>query len=461
MRSNRGILLAAVVGLLVVPQLALGDEVQDQLQAMQDRMAQLEAELERSNQQVERQQSMMEDAGMGEGSALSGLSSFLEKTEIGGWVSASYFWNFNDPSTGYNGGQNNGSFGTANPFHPDHNSFNIDQAWFEIHKPATEESRGGFGIDMVMGKTSDTLAGGGGDGNANNVTLYQAYVEYLAPIGNGVNVKAGRFATLIGVEVAQTVYNFNITRGLLYSILQPFNHVGVLGSTELGAGFDMAFGVVNTPVSNASTDFDQDKALLWRVGWTGDTVAVGVNGVWGGDNYFSARSGAPCPSATSTDGTCRNKDKMGIVDLVVNWDPSEKLSTYLNFDYLWNTNSKSASGTGTDSDPQGYGVALAGRYAITETTGFALRGEYVRSEDNLIFGGGSGKDQDLWSLTSTLDHMLTDNLQVKAEIRYEQGKADGGSDNIFYLDGPGSDGGPAVGKEKNQVLIGTEVSYRF
>ena len=91
---------------------------------------------------------------------------------------------------------------------------------------------------------------------------------------------------------------------------------------------------------------------------------------------------------------------------------------------------------------------------------FALRGEYVRSEDNLIFGGGSGKDQDLWSLTTTLDHMLTDNLQVKAEIRYEQGKADGGSDNIFYLDGPGSSG--TVQKtDKSQVLIGTEVSYRF
>jgi hypothetical protein len=449
---------------VVVPQLALGDEVQDQLQAMQDRMAQLEAELDRSNQKVERQEAMMEDAGMGESSALSSLSSFLEKTEIGGWVAASYFWNFNDPSTGYNGGQNNGSFGTANPFHPDHNTFNIDQAWFEVHKPATEESRGGFGIDMVMGKTSDTLAGGGGDGNANNVTLYQAYVEYLAPIGNGVNVKAGRFATVIGVEVAQTVYNFNITRGLVYSVLQPFNHVGVLASTELGAGFDMAVGAVNTSVSNASTDFDQDKSVLWHVGWSGDTVAVGVNGVWGGDNYFSARAGPPCPSLVApppppaapatpdpTDGTCRNSDKLGIVDLVVSWDPSEKLSTYINFDYLWTTDSKSGGG----ADPQGYGVAMAGRYAITETTGFALRGEYVRSEDNLIFGGGSGKDQDLWSLTSTLDHMLTDNLQLKGEIRYEQGKADGGSDNIFYLDGAGA------GKEKNQVLIGTEVSYRF
>jgi hypothetical protein len=446
---------------LVVPQLALGDEVQEQLQAMQDRMAQLEAELDRSNQQVERQQSMMEDAGMGEGSALSGLSSFLEKTEIGGWVSASYFWNINDPSTGYNGGQNNGSFGTANPFHPDHNTFNIDQVWFQMEKPVTEESRGGFGIDMLMGKTSDVL--GGGNGNADNFTLYQAYVQYLAPIGNGVNVKAGRFSTLIGAEVAQTIYNYNITRSLVYATLQPINHVGVLASTDLGAGFDIAFGVANTALNNASTDFDQDKAILWRVGWTGDTVAVGVNGLWGGDNYFSGRSGPPCPTLVPpvtglpdlTDGTCRNSDKTGIVDLVVNWDPSENLSTYLNFDYLWTTDSKSASGSGNDSDPQGYGIAMAGRYAISETWGFALRGEYLRSEDNLIYGGGSGKDQDLWSLTSTFDHMLTDNLQVKAEVRYEQGKMDGSSDNVFYLDGAGA------AKEKSQVLVGTEVSYRF
>jgi len=455
MRSIRGGFLAVVAGLLVVPQLALGDEVQDQLQAMQDRMAQLEAELARSNQQVERQQSMMEDAGMGEGSALSSLSSFLEKTEIGGWVAASYFWNFNNPSTGYNGGANNGSFGLANPFHPDQNSFSVDQVWFEMHKAATEESRAGFGIDMLMGTTSDVL--GGGNGNADNFTLYQGYVEYLAPIANGVNIKAGRFATLIGAEVAQTVYNFNITRGLVYSVLQPFNHVGVVASTDIGGGFDAAFGVVNTALNNANVDFDQDKALIWRLGWSGDTVGVGVNGLWGGDNYFSPRSGPPCPSATAPDGTCRNNDKTGIVDLVVSWDPSDKLSTWLNFDYLW----VDASNTGPGSDPMGYGVALAGRYAITDATGFALRGEYIRSEDNLIFGGGSGADQDLWTITGTVDHMLTDNLQVKAELRYEQGKTSGGSDNIFYLDGPGASGGPITGKEKNQVLIGTEVNYRF
>jgi hypothetical protein len=439
---------------VVGPQLAMGDEVQEQLQAMQDRMAQLEAELARSNQKVEKQQAMMEDAGMGEGSALSSLSSFLEKTEIGGWVAASYFWNFNDPKTGYNGGENTGSFGTANPFHPDTNTFSVDQAWFQMEKPATEESRGGFGIDMVMGKTSDTLVGGGGDGNGNNVTLYQAYVQYLAPIGNGVNVKAGRFATMLGAEVAQTIYNFNITRGLVYSVLQPVNNVGVLASTDVGSGFDMAFGVVNTAVSNANTDFDQDKAITWRVGWTGDTVGVGVNGIWGGDNYFSARSGV-CPQPTGTDGSCRNNDKLGIVDLVVTWDPSDKLSTWLNFDYLWTTASHAAQGTTANSDPQGYGVALAGRYAITDATGFALRGEYVRSQNNLIFGGGSGADQNLWTVTGTLDHMLTDNLQVKAEVRYEQGQNDGGPDNIFYLDGAG------IGKEKSQVLIGTEVNYRF
>ena len=54
-------------------------------------------------------------------------------------------------------------------------------------------------------------------------------MQYLAPIGDGVTFKVGKFATPIGNEVAQTVYNWNITRGNVYNLLEPIDHIGIIG----------------------------------------------------------------------------------------------------------------------------------------------------------------------------------------------------------------------------------------
>ena len=83
-----------------------------------------------------------------------------------------------------------------------------------------------------------------------------------------MNVKFGKFGTLIGAEVAQTVYNFNITRGNLYNLFQPITHVGVLASTEIG-GFSLSVGGANETRSFPALDADvqKDKALLWGIGY--------------------------------------------------------------------------------------------------------------------------------------------------------------------------------------------------
>ena len=65
----------------------------------------------------------------------------------------------------------------------------------------------------------------------------------------------------------------------------------------------------------------------------------------------------------------------------------------------------------------GYGVAAAGRYALSERMGAALRAEWV----SLAFDcqGCSDVDQEIWGLTGTVDYLLTSNLMVRAELRYD------------------------------------------
>jgi hypothetical protein len=238
------------------------DETQGELREARDELGEARDELGESRERVDRQEQVIERAGL-DRTAASGLSRFFQEVEISGWVSASWLWNFNNPDESSAGtGVNQGFDGAFYPFHPDHNSFEVNQVWFEVEKPVTEESRAGFRTSFVWGKTAGQLGApvhrsgyvtdvdfatdefsmaGGGDA-ASDFILYRAYVQYLTPIG--LRIRAGKFATLLGAEVAETIYNFNITRGNVYNLLQPISHYGVIVDGSSGP-FSYALGAVN------------------------------------------------------------------------------------------------------------------------------------------------------------------------------------------------------------------------
>lgn len=456
MRFGFKTLVAAAAGLWLVPQVATADDVEEQLQQMQDRLSQLEDQLKATNDQLQssqeraqQQQQLIEDAGLGEGSAVSGLARFLEQTEFGGHVAASYFYNLNDPNEGTSDANTGADDLGANPFHPDHNSFKLDQLWFSMEKAPTEESRAGFQADILFGETADVL-GDEDDGNLSNV--YTANVQYLAPLGGGVKFTAGRYETHVGAETANTTKNFNITRGLLYSTLQPINHVGIKMGAEYDSGFSWMIGGTNDSlVESTNSDTDDDKALIYSVGFApSDTLAMSVNGIWGSNSKLEADRGRSPPAASTT-----SADKSGIVDLVVNWDPSENLSTWVNADYFW------TSGDNVPADPRAFGVAAAGRMALSDRSGVAVRGEYI-DLDNFIGAEGDpqtqGEDGELWSVTGTVDHALTDQLTLKGEVVWQKGRINNSSNDLFFKDRspPTFDADTA-----SQVLLGAEVVYEF
>ena len=57
------------------------------------------------------------------------------------YASTSYRYNANDLTNGAGPGSNP----AFQPYSPDDNTFQVDQVWFEIGKPVTEESRAGSG----------------------------------------------------------------------------------------------------------------------------------------------------------------------------------------------------------------------------------------------------------------------------------------------------------------------------
>lgn len=513
MRSNLKTLYAVAAALLVAPSFASADDVGggDDLQEVISRMSDLEQQLNAtndalaaSNAKVDQQQKMLSKLGTSNQSGpMLALSNFLTETTFEGWVSTSWFYNTNDPDSGRGMGANGGTIG-ANPYHSNSNSFQVDQVWFSMSNEATAESRGGFEIDIVYGEAADRLAVGI-EGNSLFDYLYNANVSYLAPITDaGIKITAGRFETHTGTESAQDPYNFNVTRGLLYT-LQPRNFTGVKISSKYDNGLDWMLGLSNNSgyatldtnpyalLPNAQNyDTDEEKAFLFRVGYeVSDKLSVAVNGLYGGncatqDPTLDGLLGEPGGCGITIDSTGRsntgNNDRQILVDFTMNWDPSDKLSTWVNVDYMAPANDRRSG------KPYAVGLAAAGRYAVTDATGIALRGEYIRSNDNYLglavpinlatiapdfingnlpggltpIPGWYQEDQNLWSLTATLDHALTEHLSVKGEVVYQEGStnhtANGGASNNNFFCNKACDG-PSL--SRRQVLLGAQMTYEF
>jgi hypothetical protein len=370
-------------------------------------------------------------------------------------------------------GGNTGGSGNIYPFHGNHNSFQVDQVWLGIEHPVDEENRAGFRFDLVYGTTACWLgnavpnrcglpglvpgfpvAAVSGD-NTSQYYVSQAYVQYLAPItDNGILIKAGKWATIVGAEVPEATANFNVTRGLLYSMLQPDDHVGVLASTDIGeTGFSVTFGVMNDdqngffgmnlpsflPDLAGSSDPDRNdaKSIAFQIGWAGDTVSAATSVLWGPSDVFTEDHAS------------------GLWDTVVTWDPTEDISTYVNFDYAWDK----------DQGPNlhAWGLSTAGRYAITERLGISGRFEFVK--DNGGFGSFLNlnlpplslllppRESTIYSLTGTVDYALTNNLTVRGEVRFDDVTKRNAGDFEFF------DKGGDYRAE--QVTTGMEIVYEF
>jgi hypothetical protein len=512
MRAIANVLAMSVCMLLIGTPLAFADDASDELAEMRTMVEQLKGQVDAQSEQIAHQGDVIREARLEQADrsesrfGSSGITAFLQRLVVEGHVSGSYFWNFNQPgpATGIGGpfgttGGNTGISGNTYPFHANHNSFQVDQVWFGIEHPVDAENRAGFRFDLVYGTTACTmgnavpvrcgfggvagffglagagpppppLVGAGAVGatfNDNTSQFYvnQAYVQYLAPItDNGILIKAGKWNTLVGIEVPDTTANFNITRGNVFSIFQPIDHVGVLASTDIGeTGFSGAFGVMNDDhnsvfgagglapgalgpfvLTGAGSDPDRNeaKSIAFQIGWSGETISVASTLLWG-------------PSVEFND-----NDSSGLLDLLLTWDPNEKLSTWINWDYAWDND--------VNRGAHAWGLAMAGRYAVTERMGVSTRFEVVRTDgefgpwvnttcidNNPVVVAGCRADVSngtIYSLTGTVDYALTSNLMLRGELRYDNVNKDF-NDNEFF--DSGGDFRP------DQTTAGVEIVYEF
>jgi hypothetical protein len=437
-------LRAIVVGVAVVglcASNAYASDVEEEVRQMQDLVLQMQDQLNEQQKRIDGQSVQLQDAGLQEDrKASSGLSSFLTETDFGGWVAVNYSWNSKGHNKGValldkNTARDGGLFGSNTQSHPDSNSFKLDQLWFVMDKDVSAESRAGFHTDISFG------AGGfGSEPGETDLTVYTGYVSWLAPLGDGLRFDVGKMWTWLGAEVVAAPDNFNITRGLVWG-MQPVSNVGLNMSYTFGP-VEAGFGVYND-TDGQGRDADNNKAISGMLGYNSDIISVRgsvlygkMSGSWDTEADGSISGGSVIPG---------NSDREGTFDLLISSDPIDMLSLYLDYTMRWTEDS------GTDF--MMHGIALAGRVAIGESAGAALRFETVVPSSSNI---STTADDVSYSMTLTGDYSLTDQLLFRGEARWDWNSPVG-----YWSGGNDINGQICCGTSSNRLMLTAEAIYTF
>ncbi len=451
MRSKTG-LRRALLALAAALPLSAAAADDAQVKALEQRLTALEDRLAASEATVAAQKEQIERAALPHvGQSASGMDKFLSTLQIGGAVTTSYAYNFNDPDT--NQGTN-----ALYQFNTDHNSFSLDAVKLELGRPASEPGMAGFQIDLVYGENANIMAAGtpsttgrlynpvGGASTRapgdTDVFVQEGYVSYNL---QGTTFQLGKWETLLGYEVIDSRLNPNITHGLLFTLAIPLYHTGLLASGSLAEGVVWALGVSNG--FNNVNDFGDDKGLLGRIGMVGSNYSLLLNGFYGAEQT-ETRSSTGVVIGDDED------DRM-ILDLIATFNPSDTLSLWANFDLGEEEFTRSPGVATAPDDGRWYGLALGGKLALTEKTSVALRGEYMIDKNVSRFSFFGGNDElDAYSATLTLAHKLTENLMGRMELRHD----------VIDPEGPLGGSGPSehdnnVDAQQDVGIV--EVTYSF
>jgi len=427
MRSRWGLLVAlGLVGLTgqagAEDAMTAGDKAE--LQLLKERMAKLERKIESQeafsggiSSTGEKPTAMME------------LPSGLQGLGMSGFVDTSFVYNFaeGNPATR----TNRGRVFDVNP-----SGFAIQAAEIAIEKPVSDESPIGFRTDLYFGDDAELIHSTGlgetaATGVADHFDLQQAYVVARAPIGAGIDFKVGKFVTLLGAEVIESLANWNFSRSYMFGFAIPFTHTGALVSYPIGELGSVTGGVVNG--WDIVDDNNNFKSLIGNITLTPmEGVTLAVNGITGAEQAQN------------------NRDDRTVVDVVASWQATDKLAFVANYDYGFESAGKSVAGFDSKNWT---GLALYAKYDINDKWAMAGRVEWFDDKDNFrtgltSVGGATPSDIDFYGYTLTSQWKLHEHVLARLEYRHD--KAD---EQVFFQD--------TTGFTTYQDTIAAEMIYHF
>ncbi len=312
---------------------------------------------------------------------------FFKGTELSGFVDTYYAYNFNTPAKPCATVGGVAVFNCLHNFDFTHNSFSLNLAELALEKKPTNDSRGGFRIDLDYGPTTTWVhaADPGGAGIYQNIQ--QAYLSYLAPISKGsLQIDFGKFVTQHGAEVIETKDNWNYSRSLLFALAIPYYHMGVRAMYSPNDKFSVMGDITNG--WNNVVDNNTGKTVGAQI------VAKPVPALSITANYM----GGP-------EQTDNNSDWRHLFDTTVSYTASPQVSLMANVDFGHET----VSNAGVNW----HGVG--GYLKYQPNAWFALVPRYEHLQDKDGFMTLVSQNVQEFTLTAELKHK--DGVMMRVEYR--------------------------------------------
>jgi len=363
--------------------------------------------------------------------------------QIGGYLDVSYTYDFNDPNIA---GDGIGGFGYSDwgdrAFGDDDNQVQLDAFQLYIDKLPQDAGEVGFRFDILAGEDAAWFQDFFG-GNNNDIAIYQAFISYIAPVCNGLTIDVGRFATSTGYESIESPKNDQFSRGLLFSLIQPWTATGVRMTYAINEQWELTGGLTQ------GWDVVEDDNETWTfngaVRWMPTESVYIQEAVYYGPENWNVNGGVIGVNRLGNplyDEVDSSDDYTLMNDLTATWDINASWTVGGEFEYMSN---EDAIGT---QDAELWGIAGYVRYNVNEDLYLALRGEYLDDGDDFIYYNPTVWDDNrLWEITASLGYTVTEGLLTRLEYRHDD------SDQKIYANEDNSD--------DQQDTVAVEVIYSF
>jgi Putative beta-barrel porin-2, OmpL-like. bbp2 len=336
---------------------------------------------------------------------------FLRGTTLNVGLDGYYEYNFNHPV---------GRVNLLRSYDVLSNLFSLNQASviFEHAPDVVAGRRWGGRLDLQFGQATDTLQGNPVNEPRPQIyrNIFQAFGTYVFPIGKGLKVDFGKWASSLGIENNYTKDDWNYSRSYWFEAL-PFYHMGLRGNLPLNDRISLNVWAVNgtnqTEAVNGFKDqlygfvVNRGSKLTWTVNYyrgqeNPDRIVVSPTSPIPVQPDLSFQAVRPAP-----DGRIHIFDTYGTFQLTPN------LTFQIEGDYviqrLWRH-----SGPGRSSAPSHIdGGAAYLQYQLNSKAAVATRFEYL-SDPNGLF---SGISQALKENTVTFEYTVADGFTTRTEWR--------------------------------------------
>jgi hypothetical protein len=347
--------------------------------------------------------------------ALAGATPAAAQVKLSGYGEASYSF----------ASKPVGGFITGRLFDRFANQFTLNGLKLVAERPAaTDKWDAGVRADLVLGQNAAVLQSTGLNLGASG-DMTQLFVVLNVPTANnnGIQFKIGKFATLLGLEVLETVANPNWSEGLQFLWVENFTHTGLEIGHRLSPQLDFQVRVTN--------GWDRVQAV-------------------GGNTEVMARVGIT-PSASTSIGVIGYSGAMQAGESALRTGFSFLLNQKLGSKSLWiqaDYGSEEANAALSDPTQDASWFALGAWFAfdLSPKAGLALRADHVNDANGARTGGSfgtGGAEHKLTSLTGTLNLKTWPNALVRPELRFD-------NSNLAVFDG-----------SESQITLGLSIAYLF